>query len=388
MIQAENYKQPQRQAAGKIATAVFLLIGVAALALAAFHFIRHRMAYAVTDAVFVRTDSLTDIGFNRVSGRLSKLDKKEGDTVHKGEILAAINGDVYRLRVQRLAAQLAEAVNQMKSRSIFLTRLRKEVVLNESIAKGRVAELSRQAASLRAKAAGAQALIVQLTRDRNRYEALYVLEAVSTQKAEDIATQLTARQKEKKSLDEQTAALEDSIKTARDQVKLAQVRQTQVGETEREIDALKEKVKDLTAALASSRDDVAECELKSPINGRVAKRFFSAGSVISPSKVVFSLVDPRDIYIIALLEENKLAGVEPGAEVNISIDAYPDQKFKGEVEKIMPASAATFALAPRDISAGEFTKVAQRIPVRIKITQGETSLLRVGLGGAVEIKRQ
>jgi len=388
MIQPEDNKKHQRQAAGKITTAVFLLIGVAALALAAAHFIRHRMAYAVTDAVFVRTDSLTSLGFNRVNGRLSKLDKKAGDTIHKGEVLAVIDSDVYRLKVQRLAAQLAEAEHEMGSRRIFLARLRKEVRLNEAIAKGKVEELSRQAAALRARGAAVQALILQLTRDRNRYKALYRAEAVSTQKAEDIATQLAAKEEEKKSLHEQGAALKESIKTARDQVKLAKARRTRVGETARDIEALQEKVKALKAALAAAGDDLAECRLKSPLNGRVAKRFFSAGSVISPGKVVFSVVDPRDIYIIALLEENKLAGVKSGAEVNVSIDAYPDQKFKGEVEKIMPASAATFALAPRDISAGEFTKVAQRIPVRIKITHGDTSLLRVGLGGAVEIKRQ
>ena len=149
-----------------------------------------------------------------------------------------------------------------------------------------------------------------------------------------------------------------------------------------------DKVKDLAAALKSADEDVAECELKSPIDGRIAKRFFAEGSIIPPEKQVFSLINPKDIYITALLEEDKLEGVRPEAKANISIDAYPGMDFRGKVERIMPASAATFALAPRDISAGEFTKVAQRIPVRIAITGGDTSLLEVGLGGSVEIKRQ
>ena len=62
--------------------------------------------------------------------------------------------------------------------------------------------------------------------------------------------------------------------------------------------------------------------------------------------------------------------------------------FEGVVEEISPASAATFALVPRDISAGEFTKVVQRIPVKIRIKKGNLSLLRVGMGGRVEIKRE
>jgi len=80
--------------------------------------------------------------------------------------------------------------------------------------------------------------------------------------------------------------------------------------------------------------------------------------------------------------------VEPGNEALIRIDAYTDQEWRGEVEQVLPASAATFALAPRDISAGEFTKVAQRIPIRIRITEGPLEKLRIGLGGEIEIRRR
>jgi len=128
--------------------------------------------------------------------------------------------------------------------------------------------------------------------------------------------------------------------------------------------------------------------LRSPLDGRVAKRFVTSGDMALAGKVMYSLVDPRDIYVLVLLEEGKLKGVETGAPVNIHIDAYPKQTFKGVVDAILPASAATFALIPRDISAGEFTKVAQRIPIRVKIAQGDTDLLRIGLGGEVEIERQ
>ena len=114
----------------------------------------------------------------------------------------------------------------------------------------------------------------------------------------------------------------------------------------------------------------------------------SQGGNIAPGRPVLALVNPKDLYIVALLEENKLEGVEPGSKVLIHIDAYTDQQWQGEVEQVLPASEATFALAPRDISAGEFTKVAQRISVRIRITSGPLEKLRVGLGGDVEIRRQ
>ncbi len=377
-----------KKIAGKTKLAVFLVVIIIVLFILAVRFIRHRLAYAVTDAVFVSTDSLTSVSFDRVSGRLKKLYKQEGDTVHRGEVLAVLDDEIYRLKRDRLAAQLAEATGERQNRIIYLDRLKKEVALNESIAHGQVDELTRQVAALKARAASAEAQIQQVGRDRVRFAALYKADVISSQQLEKISTDLTAKQKEKKALDEQAAALKASMGIARDRVKLAEAGKLRIQETEGEIKTLSDKVKGLTAALQAAEEDVVECKLKSPIDGRVAKRFFAEGSIIPSERQVFSLVNPKDLYMKALLEENKLQGVKPDAPVNISIDAYPDQTFRGEVEKIMPASAATFALAPRDISAGEFTKVAQRIPIRITITKGDISLLRVGLGGSVEIKRQ
>ena len=377
-----------KKMAGKAKVAIFLILGIIFLISMAVRFIHHRMAYAVTDAVFVSTDSLISVGFNRVSGRLQKMVKQEGDPIGKGEVLAVVDDSVYVLRRDHLASELAEASSELSTRRLYLDRLTREVALNESIAKGQVEELSRQTASLHAKAASVEALIQQADRDQQRYAALYNSDVISSQQLEKATTDLTSKEKEKKALDEQAAALNDSTSIARDRVKLAEAEKLRITETEGEIQTLSDKVEGLAATLHSAEEDVAECTLKSPIDGRIAKRFFAEGSIIPPEKQVFSLIDPKDIYVTALLEENKLGGVTAGAAVNISIDAFPDAIYHGKVERILPASAATFALAPRDISAGEFTKVAQRIPVRITFSEGDLSLLRVGLGGSVEIKRQ
>ncbi len=380
--------KPKRKPAGKTVAAVIMVIGLLVLLFLAVRFVRHRMAYAVTDAVFVRTDSLVTIGFDRVNGRLAVMNKKEGDAVRRGEVLAAIDPAVYRLHVKRLTAELAEARQDKEGLGILLDRLRQEIKLNEAIAAGRIEELSRQRASLLAQAEAIQAETEQLARDRQRLETLYKVKAVSRTRAETIDTELVSKQKMEKSVEEQARAVEASMATAGNRVKLARTGRLRIPETEKKIQALADKIKGLAATLATAQNDLGNCELKSPINGRVAKRFLTVGSIVSPKKAVLSLLDPRDVYIVALLEEGKLHGVERGAAVSISIDAYPDRKFRGRVEDILPATAATFALAPRDISAGEFTKVAQRIPVRISITSGDISLLRVGLGGEVEIKRQ
>ena len=373
---------------GKLFAAVILIILAIGIILVTISFVRHRIAYAVTDAVFVKTDTLTAVGFNRINGRITALTKKNGDHVNKNEILARIDDTTYRLAVAQLTANLAAKEKEMQVKRIFLQRIKRETVLDREIAVLNVEELKKQKAALKARVEAVQVEVEQLVRDNRRYKNLVATRAVSHSKAEDINTRLRAKRLEKKALMENENAVEASIATARRRVEMAEVKKLQVKETEKEIEVLEETIKGTGAALKNAENDLKQCVLKSPLTGRVAKRFISAGALVSPQKVAFALIDPENIYIIALLEEQKLAGVSPGAAVDITIDAYPDLTYKGRVEKIMPASAATFALAPRDISAGEFTKVAQRIPVRIMITKGDISLLKVGMGGEIEIKRQ
>jgi membrane fusion protein (multidrug efflux system) len=368
--------------------AVILICGVILLALMALNFIRHRLKYATTDAVFIRTDSLANLGFDGVGGRITGMGKYEGETVAAGESLARIDDQQFRLEVERLTAELAEAQNELAMRRLTRTRLARETKLNMGIADDEVTRLQAEKAAIEAKGASVTAEVAQLERDRDRYAALIEAKAVALRKVEDVDTELSARSEEQAALGKQAAALAAASSAASKKVKLADNNQLLVKEAEQAIAAQVQKVAALAASLDKARDRLAKCELKSPIDGRVARRFASPGDVLAPGQAVYALVDPQDVYAVALLEENKLKGVAAGSQVDMTLDAYPDQKFSGVVREVMPASAATFALVPRDISAGEFTKVAQRIPVRIAITAGNLALLRVGLGGEVEIKRQ
>ncbi len=365
-----------------------LVIGIIVVFVLALRFVHHRMQYAVTDAVFVRTDSLATLGFNRVSGRVMKMAKTEGDPVQAGEVVAAIDDTPYRLDARRLKAEIASANEKLGEQKLLLERLKNEVDLNVKIAHAQVDQLDKQKEALNSQAESIQAIIEQLKRDRQRFESLYAQKAVSKHKAEDIGTQLLTREAEKKSIIENASALGASISSARLSVRLAETNRTRVGEVEKNIASLTESIKGLRAALENAESNIDACVLKSAITGRIAKQFAGIGDIVSPASAVYAVLDPDRLYVVALLEENKLNGVIPGAPVSIRIDAYPDQEYKGVVNQVMPASAATFALAPRDISAGEFTKVAQRIPVRIDITDGDIRLLQVGLSGEVEIRRK
>jgi len=372
----------------KTIAVVLLTVGVVVLAVLLVRFIQFRIRYAVSDAVFVRTDSLATLGFDRVSGRILKMEKKEGDPVQKDEIIARIDEGPYRLEAKRLESEIRATHKKQEEQKLLLERLRKETELNIKIAAARVVQLNKQKEAMDAKAASIQVLIDQLKRDRERFTTLYKEKVVAKQKAEDINTQLLVQDSEKKAVIENARAIEASVVSARLDVRMAEAKRTQIKEVEQFIQSLSESIKGLSAALENEQRNITACALRSIINGRVAKQYVSAGDIISPTSAVYAVLDPKSLYVVALLEENKLKGVTPGDAVNITVDAYPNQKYKGIVRQVLPASAATFALAPRDISAGEFTKVAQRIPVRIDITEGDISVLQVGLSGEVEIRRK
>ncbi len=373
---------------GRTMAAVVLIAGIVALAFFTLNFIRHRMAYAVSDAVFIRTDNLTTVGFDQVAGRLVSMQKHEGDPVRKGEVLAAIDDLHYRLAVDRLTAEIGAARKEKAARALFLLRLRKEIRLNEEIAAAKVQNLQQRKAAIEAKAAGLKARIAQNERDAQRYKKLYHSHVAPKRKAEEAATELAVNRQALKSVRDEATAIQAALASARKSVLLARAKKLQIQETGLAIAALAEKIKGLEASLGSARKAFSECVLKSPINGRVAKKFVSTGDVVSPNRAIYALVDPQDIFAMVLLEENKLRGVRKGCHADITIDAYPKKRFRGVVTQVLPASAATFALVPRDISAGEFTKVSQRIPVKIRITAGDISLLRIGLGGSVQIRRK
>lgn len=367
---------------------IILILLIIILAIGLFRFVNHRINYATTNAVFVASDSLTEIGFDRVSGVISELSVNEGDHITKGQILAKLDPNHYRLTVDKLAAQTQATIEKKAALQLKRQRLQRELKLQTELAAEEIGRVGKQQQAAKAQVSSLETKITQLQRDYKRLENLYEQQAVPRQKLEQLKTQLDSLKAEKLALKRNQQSLNPVKRAAQLKQQISVSHQQQLLEIDRELAAATASIEQLQAALDNARRDLENTELRSPMAGRVAKRFVNHGGNVAPGRPVLALVNPDDLYIIALLEENKLSGVESGGHATIRIDAYSDQKWQGEVDQVLPASAATFALAPRDISAGEFTKVAQRIPVRIRITKGPLDKLHVGLGGEVEIKRQ
>jgi membrane fusion protein (multidrug efflux system) len=174
-------------------------------------------------------------------------------------------------------------------------------------------------------------------------------------------------------------AAEKSAQKAAKGVDLAETGNAQIREMELLTDLKKENVTEARRALTSAEDQLKYTQIHAPFPGIIVKRYRHLGDFASAGVPILSMYDPDLMYVTANLEETRLRGVTPGNEVELEVDAFADP-FRGRVLWIDKSTGAQFALLPRNVVSGEFTKVVQRVPVRIQIEKDDRwPQLRAGL---------
>jgi membrane fusion protein (multidrug efflux system) len=143
------------------------------------------------------------------------------------------------------------------------------------------------------------------------------------------------------------------------------------------------------AQLGIVRTQLRNAAIASPMDGVVAKRWALPGDVVQPGQAVLSVTDLNHLWVTANLEESRLSAVHPGDRVFLRVDAFPGRKFSGNVLEIGSTTAAQFSLMPPNNAAGNFTKITQRVPVKISIEPDDAQSLpgvRLIPGMSVEVK--
>ena len=371
----------------KLFGVLVLIFITLAFSVYAFLWIKHRTEYAVSNAVFVKADRLSYLSFN-VSGTVSEVYKDLGSFVKKGDVLAVLDPEYYELELKSIEKKLSALREKKRAIEIKREKIEKELKIKLKSANLSALEVKKEMEALRKKLEEINVRLELLKKDRERYRTLFEEGLVPRRKYEGIDTEYKALIEKREYLIKKLERLRISYKKALKKIELVKNAFKSVEELGKEIDSLSEEIKALEKKRDIAKKRLRDTRLTAPFDGVIAKRFISKGDVVKAGKPAFALIDPKSFYIEVLLEETKLEGVKKGSKAYIRLDAYPDKVFEGVVEEISPASAATFALVPRDVSAGEFTKVVQRIPVKIRITKGDLKLLRVGMGGEVEIRRE
>ncbi len=146
----------------------------------------------------------------------------------------------------------------------------------------------------------------------------------------------------------------------------------------------------ISAQVAQAELNLENTKIRAPSDGYIAKRSVEVGQLAAPGVPMVGFVDGGERWVTANFKETEIEGVAPGKAVDISIDALSGKSFKGEVESISSATGATFTLLPPDNATGNFTKVVQRVPVKIKIlnvTPEEVNVLKAGLSAYVKVHK-
>ncbi|NPA51426.1 MAG: HlyD family efflux transporter periplasmic adaptor subunit [Aquificae bacterium] len=368
--------------------ALIIILLIVLFAIFAFRWVKHRIEYAVTNAVFVESDYISNIGFHRVSGKITHMYKKEGDIVKTGEPLAKLYDKDYKVELKSTQDKIKALTYKKQALEEKINRIKKELDINQEVAFLGLQEINQKIEEFKYNITQLEIQLAQLKKDRDRLKRLLEKKLIPSKSYEEVQTQYQVLTEKKQQLEKTLAQLQTVKQKAEKNLSLAKVKKEILKELKKELKAVDSQLKALEKQKEDIENKLTYTLLTAPFDGYIGKKFVSVGDSIKAGMPVYSIIKKDSFYINVLLEENKLKGIKIGSKAKIKLDAYPDEEFEGEVEVINYATAAKYALVPRDISAGEFTKVVQRVPVKIRITKGKKELLRVGLGGEVEIKRE
>lgn len=365
---ASSDARPARRSRVMIRNAVLLLVVLAALLGTG------RWAYwqwshvSETDA---RISADTVAISSRVAGWIVGLPVTDGEKVTAGTLLIEIDSRDSKLKLTEYGARIAglEAAR---------AQIESEIDLIDKTSTSRIeAVRSRADAARVAVRAGLEQFELART-DFERTRTLIRDQIVSRRRLDQVQNELSlAQERHQKAQADLAAALAD--------VNEAEAERGQMTVLARRMDALGHEAAEIAAQREQQALDVADRTIKSPIDGVVSETFVDAGEFVSPGQRLMLIHNPAAVWVEANIKETDIRHLAPGMSVGISLDAYPDQNFSGTVARIGEAATSEFALLPNPNPSGNFTKVTQRLPVRIALTPSEVPL-RPGMMAVVSIR--
>jgi membrane fusion protein (multidrug efflux system) len=395
--------------------AVWCAAGVAAIVVAYFaiNWLGHRLSHSITDDAFVEAH-IVNVAPEMVSGRIVRFLAEENDQVAQGQVLVEIEPVHYRDQVEQARGKLDLAEAELRRQEAGLAKLKKEVplqieVVQQTLAAARTEEarakdalrltedeVSKTIDEAKAAVEVAKANLTLARQEYDRWTILAAQDASTPRKAQEVTRANDAAKAELRLADARLAKAEAArtkIEVANRDLEVAQSLVVKAGKTLdlaktgydqiREVELLvgvkKEMVKDAQIALDTAEHQLEFTRVRAPFPGVVVKRYRHLGDFASAGVAILSMYNPDLTYVTANLEETRLRGVAPGNVVELEVDAF-SEPFRGRVVWIDKSTGAQFALMPRNVVSGEFTKVVQRVPVRIAIEKDERwPQLRAGL---------
>lgn len=287
----------------------------------------------------------------RVRGYIKEIRFEEYSFVHLGDTLVVIDDSEYRLRFLQAKAELQKALSGKSAMNTAISTTFSNIGVNE------------------ASIAGAKVEMENAERDLARYASLLEEKAVTPKQYDDAKTRFESMKAKYEMLCRQK---QSTSLTKEEQEK-------QLGEKDASIELARASVE--LAAL-----DLSYTVITAPADGYTSRRSIKTGQLVQPGQTLLSVVDENDVWVIANYKETQTANMKIGDRVEIDVDAVPGVTYIGRITAMSNATGAQYSLVPQDNATGNFVKVEQRIPVKIRFTEDNTpeSIKRLKSGMNVE----
>lgn len=302
-----------------------------------------------TDNAYVEAD-ISHVSV-KVPGYVVLSDVTDNQHVRKGELLAQLEDNQFSAKVSQAEAALASAKADLQT-------LAAKVDLQHSlISQASAGVVAAQADKIRAEQ--------QLSRAKKL--------KVSNYSSQDDVDQLQA------GFDSAAARLDEAKA-------LLVAKERELAVFNAQLNQASSVVEQSNAALELANIQLNDTRVTAPFSGVIGKRGAMVGQYVQPGQALFSLVPDGAVWISANFKETQIQHMQPGQSVQVSLDAFPDKTFTGVIDSLSPASGAKFSLLPAENATGNFTKIVQRIPVRIRLELSKAEARVVpGLSAVVKV---
>jgi membrane fusion protein (multidrug efflux system) len=300
--------------------------------------------YVSTDDAYVRANN-TMLGA-RVSGHVAAILPGDNALVRAGDVILRVDDGDYRIAVDAARTKIA-------TQQATIERIGRQATALESAVEQAKAQL-----------ASAEAALKRADLDFERQQAL------STKGFASHATFEVSEAGRDQGIAAVKAA-QAAYDAARDNVEVTKAQQAEA----------RAQLAELQTALAKAERDLDFTAVRAPVDGTFSNRLVNVGDFVAMGQRLGNVVPLNDVFVDANFKETQLKRIRPGQPVTISVDAYGHRKFAGVVDSISPAAGSVFTLLPPDNATGNFTKIVQRLPVRIRVPKdvAKQSLLRAGM---------
>ena len=322
----------KKYAMAALAAALITIIGYVGI-----RWLAHGRFIEATDNAYLKADTV--IVSPKVAGRIAHVAVADNAIVRAGDVLVVIEDSDY-------AAQLRQAEAEVAARQAALD--------------GIILKISQAGAQV----AGAAATVKST-------EASLTLQKLERERAAELAKESFAT---RRTLDQANAALKDwsgrlegaaaGLDAAKASALIAEAQQQEAAAS----------LAIAQARLDLARQNLENTKVRAPKDGIAGNLAARDGQYVNPGQRLVSVVPLTEVYVVANFKETQIGRIRPGAKVALEVDAYPGVEIEGVVDSLAPASGAEFSLLPPENATGNFTKVVQRLPVRVLVTHAPASV--------------